>query len=220
MNRLVFLNVETTGRDSFWDNVAQLSYLITDTNLNIIKAKNFYFNAGFVNDEATKKNGLTKEILKELSNGKKFKDFSDEIINDLKDAKIICYNDEFNRDFIYTEFYDAKIQLNLDENFFCIAEAYLEIFKLKEVSLDYFHYFNLKKIKYYLNITDKQIKKIVDTNFKDFESYNNAYTKIASIYLCYKEYLNIDIEKLKKEKEIRDQIRKEEMENMNDDVPF
>lgn len=215
MSKLVFLNIETTGEATYWDNIAQLSYLICDADLNIIKAKNFYFNIGYIDENATKKNGLSKENLNQLSNGKKFKDFSDELLNDLQDAKIVCYNSEICRAFLYTDFNDIGVKVDLDENFFSLKEAYRRLFCLKEHS---YSRMSLKEIKHYLNTTDKEIKEFAHTQFKHFKSCNNSYKKVASLYLFYKEYVKVDIEKLEEEYEKR---RLEYLANIKEDeIPF
>ena len=75
MRKLIF-DTETTGLNPYGNQIAQLSYLMIDDNYEVKTAKNFYFAVDYVEAGASEVNGLTKKVLDELSEGKKFKDFS------------------------------------------------------------------------------------------------------------------------------------------------
>lgn len=210
MKRYVFLDTETSGLCDFWDYICQLSYLVTDKDLNVIETKNFYFYVPEVGREAISVHGLTPDILKKLSGGKKFEDFADEIVEDLKNAElVICHNAEFDLGFVRyaleaVEKYRGKTQIN--NNYFCTMEAYTDILQIPH---RYYKvkYPRLKEVIDYLNVTDDDIKKVIDNSFGESRGYHDSRYDVACTYIIYKKYLNLDIEKIQEENERK---RKEE----------
>ena len=82
MSKFIIFDTETTGLKVEVNQIAQLSYVIIDSELNILKSKNFYFKVKRVEEMASKINGLTVDKLEGLSDGKTFRDCSDEIFYD------------------------------------------------------------------------------------------------------------------------------------------
>lgn len=104
MRRLIF-DTETTGLDSYTNQIGQLSYVILGENYDVEIAKNFYFSVDHVEEGASRVTGLTKESLEELSKGKKFEDYAEEIYQDfLKPDILVAHNLGFDLAFIRMEF--------------------------------------------------------------------------------------------------------------------
>ena len=103
-----FLDVETTGFTP--GQIAQLTYIITDDELNFVKAKNYYFSVDTMPQGATAVHGLTKVKLRKLSNDTGFFDHAREILDDLQECDMICHNTEFDSSFIIEEFHNIGLK--------------------------------------------------------------------------------------------------------------
>lgn len=97
-----FVDVETTGFVP--GQIAQLSYIITDEDLRVLTAKNFFFNVETMPKKATEVHGLTKAKLRKLSGDKAFFDSAREIRADLYKCAIISHNLNFDASFLHSEF--------------------------------------------------------------------------------------------------------------------
>ena len=193
MSKYIFLDTETSGLDPYEDRICQLSYLVTDEDLNILDAKNFYFYLEHVDDGASRIHGLTPDVLKELSGGKVFRDFAKEIAEDLKDSMVICHNTDFDLNFLAEEFRRIKVKDELYKDCFCTMHAYTNILKLPH---PYYHYKfpKLEEVVYYLGIERKQIKDVINRSFEKSSGFHDARFDVACTYLIYKEYLEILLE--------------------------
>lgn len=103
----VFLDTESSGTRA--QEIAQLSYIITDDNLKIIKSRNYYFAVGSMSPFATKVHGLTIKSLRERSGGLKFADKAGEILADLGDSQLVCHNYRADFDMLRREFERAGL---------------------------------------------------------------------------------------------------------------
>ena len=97
-----FLDTETTGTK--YTQVAQLSYIITDDDLRVVKAKNFFFIVKAMNPFAERLHGLTLKKLVELSEGKSFAHHIEEIEQDLSLCQMVCHNYRSDHDVLADEF--------------------------------------------------------------------------------------------------------------------
>lgn len=98
----VFLDTETTGLHP--GQIAQLSYIITDDQLQPIVAKNYYFQVDSMDPRASAVNGLTLQSLQQLSHGRRFADCGLEISAELAEHPVICHNVTFDRKFMDAEY--------------------------------------------------------------------------------------------------------------------
>lgn len=153
MRNFIFLDVETTGLDKYYNQVAQLSYVIADSDMNIINAKNFFLDVDCeVDPGASAITGLTKDKLAELSNGTKFKDIANEVASDICGNVVVCHNANFDMGFMKKEFNTLGIEFKdfAPDETFCTMDYFTDILqipgwygkykwpKLTEV-LDYFN---------------------------------------------------------------------------------
>ena len=193
MSKYIFLDTETSGLDWEEDRICQLSYLITSEELDILDAKNFYFYLNEVDDGASRIHGLTPSILKELSGGKVFADYSQEIAEDLKDSMVICHNTDFDLNFLAEEFRRIGVNDEIYKDCFCTMHAYTNILKLPHPYY-YYKFPRLDEVVYYLNVSSNQIKSVIDKSFEKSTGFHDSRYDVACTYLAYKEYLNILLE--------------------------
>ena len=98
----VFLDIEGTGTQN--NQIAQLSYIKTDDDLNVIVAKNFFFSVDEMNPFAQRLHGLSIEYLRRASDGEVFKDRFEEINKDLADSVLVCHNTRSDYDLLAAEY--------------------------------------------------------------------------------------------------------------------
>ncbi|MCY6959792.1 3'-5' exonuclease [Clostridium brassicae] len=129
----IFIDTETTGIEP--GEIVQLTYCVCDTNSQgeekVCFSKNFFFNVDYIEPSAQRVHGFSVEKLKNLSNGKTFKDVALEVSNDLKDGVFIAHNVNFDKKFVVAEFNKLN---NIDWNpkdFFCTMEYFKPIVKAK-----------------------------------------------------------------------------------------
>ena len=188
MNILVF-DTETTGLDSYENQIGQLSYVILNKDCNIEVAKNFYFAVDHVEEGATRVTGLTKESLDELSGGKIFKDYAEEIYVDfLKSDILVAHNISFDRAFIRKEFKGAGLDVDALENkkTFCTMEEYTYVLKIPH-SYYGVKYPTLNETMDYLNVSFELIQNTMNKVFElerlDEGYYHDArFDVIATMY--------------------------------------
>ena len=195
MRKLIF-DTETTGLNPYGNQIAQLSYLMIDDNYEVKTAKNFYFAVDYVEAGASEVNGLTKKVLDELSEGKKFKDFSNEIYEDFLNAEtLIAHNLEFDLNFIRQEFKRLDYNVDaLDENkeYLCTMNIYTDILKIEHKYYGY-KYPRLDEVMSRLDISRKYISNIANDIFRIEDiGYHDARFDIVATLLAYKSLENIE----------------------------
>ena len=82
---VLIFDTETTSL--FSGKICQLSYLIIDNWISI--AKNFYFKVNYVEPDAQLIHGLSVDMLNNLSNNKRFFEYSDEVKSDFESVNTI-----------------------------------------------------------------------------------------------------------------------------------
>lgn len=193
--KLVFLDAKSDCiYPNYGDKIDQLSYIITDENYNILDFKNFSFD-------------------KDESSDKAFRCFSDEIYEDLKCDKIIFYDMNYCDALIRSEFNILGIKqlpFNHLHNIMCSSCSILELDRSQFVSNKY----KLPKLDYlveYLNISDREIKSVLNAYFDELiDCYDTQYNTVC-IYLLRKEFDNIEEKRRKK-------IRLENLKLVNDNL--
>ena len=201
---MIFFDTETTGLLAEDNQIAQLSYVKVDNNYNIEFAKNFYFTVDRMSCGAQEIHGLSKKLLEELSRGKKFEDFVDEIYKDFSnDDLLIAHNVRFDKDFLVKEFerLDKDISIFKKDRYFCTMEYYTDI-------LDIYHeyygvkYPRLNEVIDYLEINKKDISLKASEVFEvESTGYHDSRFDVMATYLIYK-YKDIDFEQYSRMKDV------------------
>lgn len=83
--RTIIFDTEGTGDKA--DQLCQIAYILRDGDSH--DAKNFYFTVDSMNPYALKVHGLSRFKLEELSGGKRFKDFAEELYADFSQADLL-----------------------------------------------------------------------------------------------------------------------------------
>lgn len=221
---IVILDIETTGDNQFIDEICQMSYIILNKKLDIIKAKNYFFEVDHVHFKSNKKK-LNKEELKYLSKYRTFKDFYDEIFNDLNNNLIVCHNCKHDISFLKNEFIRVNNKKDFRYEEFCTMEHYKGILKIPSENYKY-KYPKLIEIMPYLNIKRSNInlnsKKVF--NLKDEEiQFHDSRVDAVSTYLIaiktpelidkYKELQNKYIDFLYEDEKYSKELIKEKLQN-------
>ena len=94
----VFLDTETTGFAP--GQIGQLSMIIEEDNK--VTARNYFFSIDYISASASEVTGRDVEFYSKASNGKRFADYKDEILEALSGATIIAHNLKFYENFICT----------------------------------------------------------------------------------------------------------------------
>ena len=183
---IIYFDTETTGLSP--GGIIQLAYIMQDGEN--LTAKNFYFYNSYISPQSTLVHGVTVEKLHQLSGGKTFYDYADEIEADFEMADlVVAHNFPFDFNFMSTEF----------------ARCY-KTFKFKE-KLDTMRYFNAivkipkaggKGYKYpklcelasFFEIYDYDVSRLAIKLFKGTGISHDARFDIAQTYLCVEEAKN------------------------------
>lgn len=180
--RLLVFDTETTSLVP--GSICQLSYLIKD-NKDIV-AKNFFFKVNYIEPESQKIHGLSIELLNELSNNKRFLEYSSEIKSDFEKSNIlISHNYEFDLKFIITEFSRCKQKIKCNKGF-CTMRYFTSICKLKGKKKMGNKYPTLKELANFLDISENElIQKTIDTFQINDTNFHDARFDVVTTYLCY-----------------------------------
>ena len=189
MKKIIF-DTETTGLNAYENQIAQLSYIIVDKEFNIENAKNFYFTVDFMEEDASRVNGLDEEILQKLSGNKRFRDFAEEIYKDFLSVDVlVAHNLDFDLRFLMKEFRRLDFDIDrLRENkkYFCTMEYYTEVIGIEHYYYGY-KYPKLEEVIYYLDIEDGDIEEKTKEVFKcDEVSYHDSRFDVIATLDAYK----------------------------------
>lgn len=201
MNNIVILDIETTGDNYLIDEICQMSYIVLDSKLNIVKAKNFFFMVDYVYFKSNKKK-LNIHELKRLSDNKTFKDGYEEIFNDLNNNFIVCHKCDHDISFIKSEFMRIDHENKFVYEEFCTMKHYTDILKIPSENFGY-KYPKLIEIMPYLNIKRGDIysksKDIFNLDDEEMNFHDSRVDVVATylvtikteeILIKYKESLN------------------------------
>lgn len=193
---MIIFDTETTDLSPYNGQIAQLSYVKLNEDREVEFAKNFYFAVEYISDGASAVSGLTVEKLAELSGGKKFSNYAEEIYLDFaKEDIIVAHNLDFDRSFLLEEFkrLDKKTGLFQSSINFCTMEYYTDILKIPRYKG--YKYPKLSEVIEYLNIDEESLKSKTSEIFKiDDIGYHDARFDVISVLAICK-----DIFKLKDE---------------------
>lgn len=194
--RLLIFDTETT--DKIPGQICQLSYLKIHEN-GEIEPKNFFFKVDEMSKGAQNVHGFTMKRLDELSNGKRFADHADEILNDFDWAtNAIAHNISFDSKFIFEEMLRVNKAMFLHlKRPFCTMKHFTDIVKLpfpKGSFMD--RYFNkegaqkfkwpkLEEVSGNLNIPSSEITRLTNKIFSiNSASSHDARRDVVETYIC------------------------------------
>ena len=176
---ILYLDTETTGL--YPGQICQLSYIMQDKTEST--AKNFFFAVDFVEYGAYLVHGLSPQLLKTLSGGKKFQDNIDEIEKDLLSADvIITHNVSFDFSFLREEFARAG-RTFICRDSFCSMKNSVGVCKISRRGGGY-KYPKLSELTEHFLITDTEIRKATEKLFDEAGGYHDARFDTAAVYLA------------------------------------
>lgn len=125
----IILDTETTDRAP--GQIAQLTYIIQEDD-KFVTAKNFFFTVNHMDPEAEATHGFSIAKLRELSQGKRFYDYSNEIAKDLSGQLFIAHNAAFDYRFVQAEFNRLRKSNWQPSDTFCTMKHYKPICNLRD----------------------------------------------------------------------------------------
>lgn len=194
---IIYLDTETTGL--YPGNICQLSYIMQTKDY--VKAKNFFFTVDFVEFGAYAVHGFSVQKLQELSNGRRFDYFIDEIEEDFKSANIlIAHNSQFDSMFLRSEFENNNRDFDFF-NFFCSMKNSIEFCKLAKTRGMGYKYPKLSELCDKLEIDDMDIRIASKKLYGESSSFHDARFDTTALYLAVNKGMNC-IENFKKLNEL------------------
>ena len=186
---IICFDTETTGL--YPGNICQLSYVMKDKDS--ITAKNMFFEVDRVENDAFLVHGLSVELLKELSNGQRFKDRIDEIEQDFSRAKlIVAHNTDFDIMFMRSEFIWQNRTFFIDDNF-CTMRKSVPICKLPRKSGVGYKYPKLSELCEFFGISDNEILEKTKEIFNCDATYHDARFDTTALYLAVEKGINLGL---------------------------
>lgn len=177
---VLYFDTETTGLRP--GQICQLSYILQDKKG--IVAKNFFFSVDSVEYGAFLVHGLSVEKLKELSKGKRFCDFFDEIDLDFANANlIIAHNVNFDTSFMRKEYENLSKTFYMNKDF-CSMKKSTPICKLPRKSGVGYKYPKLNELCEFLDITSNEICNFSNEIFDSNCGYHDARFDVSALYLA------------------------------------
>ncbi len=185
---IIYFDTETTGL--YPGQICQLSYLLQSKEK--VVAKNFFFSVDAVEYSAYLVHGFSKEILEELSCGKKFCDHFLEIKKDFESADlIVAHNTNFDFSFMRKE-YERLNQIFFVKNEFCSMKKFTPVCKLQRKSGVGYKYPKLNELCLFLGISEKDIDNTATKLFNANSAFHDARFDASALYLAVNKGLEQD----------------------------
>ena len=176
---ILYLDTETTGIRP--GQIAQLSYIM-QTN-DSVRAKNFFFTVQSMEYGAYLVHHFSIEKLFNLSGGKVFGDFSDEILSDLESADcIVIHNSSFDLMFLREEFSRLGKIMQIKKEF-CSMKKLTPVCKILRSNGVGYKYPKLSEACTFFGISDTEIKKDVCRFFGEDLEYHDARFDTTALFL-------------------------------------
>jgi DNA polymerase III subunit epsilon len=179
--KTIIFDTETT--DLRPGDICQLAYIVIDRG---IKARNFYFEVDYINPSAERVHGLSVDKLKQLSGGKRFEDFVNEIEADFYNVDILVgHNVSFDIKFMREEFKRTGRKFDYKSEF-CTMKKFTDVCKISRGNgSSAYKYPRLEELITFFKIGNQEI---IDKTNKLFESvendYHDARFDTVAAYLC------------------------------------
>ena len=182
---ILYFDTETSGLRP--GQICQLSYIMQTKEG--FSSKNFFFTVDFVEISALMVHGFSVQKLSELSNGKRFKDFFDEIKKDFESADlIVAHNTSFDFSFMRAE-YERLNEIFYIKNEFCSMKKATPICKLLRKSGTGYKYPKLQELCDFCGIKNEEILSFSSKAFDSKSAFHDARFDTSAVYLAVNKML-------------------------------
>ncbi len=176
---VIFFDTETTGLCP--GNICELSYIMQDGDN--IKGKNFFFAVDYVEYGALCVHGFSVEKLEQLSGGKDFSCFIDEIEKDFSAADlIVSHNTAFDIMFMRKEFERSERDFTYKDSF-CSMKKMTPICKIPRANGVGYKYPKLSELCSFFSVTEADVKKTCIKIFGADCGFHDARYDTAALFL-------------------------------------
>ena len=180
---ILFFDTETTGLIP--GGIIQLSYIMQSEC--DVKTKNFFFAVDYIEPSATEVHGYTVEKIYELSGGRTFSEFMEEIYDDFASADlIVAHNAKFDIGFLIAEYYRRERQFRYREEFDTMR-FFTPIMKLERSNHKGYKFPKLSELCEFLDIYPYDITKATIKLFSIEVSKHDARYDTTALYLSFNE---------------------------------
>ena len=184
---VLFFDTETTGL--FPGEICQLSYIMQTKEKT--EGKNFFFSVNNMSPEAQAVHGFSVEKLKELSLGKDFSFFLNEISKDFLAADvIIAHNFKFDEMFLRASF-ERNYDSFLYNESLCTMKTFTPICKLKRENHRGYKYPRLNELCAFFGITEGDVRDFTVKLFGENVGGHDARFDTAAVCLSVKRALQM-----------------------------
>ncbi len=180
---ILFFDTETTGLTP--GGIIQLSYIMERKSGTT--AKNFFFAVDYIEPSATEVHGFTVEKIYELSGGKTFSEFMEEVYDDFSSADlIVAHNAKFDIGFMIAEYYRRERRFRYKEEFDTMR-YFTPILKLERANHKGWKFPKLSELCEYFDIYPYDITRKTVELFGDAAGRHDARYDTAAMYLSFLE---------------------------------
>lgn len=177
---ILYFDTETTGLHP--GQICQLSYILQSQES--VKCKNFFFSVDYVDPSAMMVHGFSKQKLFELSNGKKFEHFFDEINADFISADaVVAHNTAFDFSFMRAEF-ERMNEIFKVNNEFCSMKNTTALCCLMRSSGRGYKYPKLSELCNFLGVSEVDIQKATNEFYGQNIAFHDARFDSTAVYLA------------------------------------
>lgn len=180
---ILFFDTETTGLTP--GGIIQLSYIMQTEGGTT--AKNFFFAVDYIEPSATAVHGFTVEKIYELSGGRTFSEYMEEIYDDFFAADlIVAHNAPFDIGFMINEFYRRERRFRYKEEFDTMR-YFTPIMKLPRKNGAGYKFPKLTELGEFLDIYPYDVTRKTMELFDSGVSAHDARYDTTALYLCFNE---------------------------------
>ncbi len=185
----IYLDTETT--DIIPGQICELTMILEDaTDNKYVNSYNYFFTVDSMTEGAQNAHGFSLEQLNKLSQGVRFSDKYQEILDILNGNTIIAHNEVFDEKFISTELWRCGISFT-PANRYCTMKAFKDILKIPSRYKKYGPYKNPKvsEVIEFLNIIPDKISEYSKKLFNyDGSTYHDSRFDTTAIYIAVNVY--------------------------------
>ena len=180
---ILFFDTETTGLIP--GGIIQLSYIMQSES--DVKTKNFFFAVDYIEPSATEVHGYTVEKIYELSGGRTFSEFMEEIYDDFASADlIVAHNSRFDIGFMIAEYYRRERRFRYKEEFDTMR-FFTPIMKLERANHKGYKFPKLSELCEFLDIYPYDVTRATMELLSVGVSKHDARYDTTALYLSFNE---------------------------------